>query len=60
LHSEEGTQNVEDVIGCGDFAEFLLFFWFVGDESEQDEDGDDVDDEGITTPRCHHVEVGQG
>lgn len=60
LHGQESAQDVENVVGCYDFIEFLGLLLLVSDKGEEDEDGDDVDDEGVTSPRGHHVEVGQG
>lgn len=32
----------------------------MSDQSEQNIDGDNIDNEGISTPRGHHVEIGKG
>lgn len=59
LHGQQGTQNVENVVGSDDFVHIFLFFGFVGNQSEENEDGDDVDDERISTPWGDHVEVSE-
>ncbi len=57
LHGEEGSQDVEDVVGRHDLAELLFLLSLMRDHGEEHEDRDDVDDEGVSSPRSHHVEV---
>ena len=59
LHSQQGSKNVEDIVGRDDLIEFLHLMFFMGNQGEKDKDGNDVDDEGVASPRCHHVEVGK-
>lgn len=55
LHSQDGAQNVEGGVGN------IQTMWITTNDHHQDNvDGDNVDDEDITTPRGHHVEVAQG
>ena len=54
LHGEEGTSNVEDTV-----SNVKVEAESVDDDEEDNENGDDVDNEGITTPRSNHVEVSQ-
>jgi len=58
LHCQKSAKDVKYVVCCNYFLEFLGLLRFVGDESEQNKDGDDVDDERIATPGSNHVEVG--
>lgn len=57
LHSKQSSKDIEDVIGGDDLVEILLLIWFMSDQSEQNIDRNDVDNEWITSPGCHHVEV---
>lgn len=60
LHGQQGTQNVENVVSGDDLVHVFLLFRFVGNQSEENEDGDDVDNEGVSTPWSNHVKVGKG
>ena len=57
LHGQESTKNVENVVCCHNFVEFFSLFRLMCDKAEQHEDGNDVNDERIATPRSNHVEV---
>lgn len=59
LHSQQSAQYIEDVVSSNDTVEISLFFGFVCNQSEEYKDGYDVDNEGVSTPRCHHEEVGE-
>lgn len=59
LHCQKCSENVKDIVSGNCFVEIFLLLRFMSNQLEKHVNGNDIDDERVTTPRSHHVEIGQ-